>query len=95
MEYNNGVSREISEAISATCFLTNCSIKLATEGNLLKADISTTTPKPYESNPDLPHEVKLTAEITENNFGGSGIQHTGSAGSGATMLHKMEIIYQE
>ena len=95
MEYNNGVSREISEAISATCFLTNCSIKLATEGNLLKADISTTTPKPYESNPDLPHEVKLTAEITENNFGGSGIQHTGSAGGGATMLHKMEIIYQE
>lgn len=94
MEYNNGISHEISEAVSATCFLTNCSIRLVTEGKLLKAEISTTTPKPYNSDPELPHEVKLEAEITENNFGGSGIQHTGSTGSSATMLHKMEIIYQ-
>ncbi len=94
MEYNNGISREISETVSSTCFLTNCSIRLATEGKLLKAEVSTTTAKPYNSDPNLPHEVKLEAEITENNFGGSGIQHTGSTGGGATMLHKMDILYK-
>ena len=93
MEYNKGLSREISDAISATCYLTNCSIRLKAEAQLLKAEVSTTSPKPYNSDPNLPHEVKLEAEISSNSFGGSGIQHTGSTGGGATMLHQMDIIY--
>lgn len=94
MEYIDGNSRAISESVSATCFLTDCSIKLRTQGELLKAEVSTTTAKPYNSDPNLVHEVNLEAVIVENTFGGSGIQHTGSTGSSATMLHKMEIIHQ-
>ncbi len=90
MQYENGQSKEISEAVSATCYRTNCHISLQTEGNVLTADVYTETKVP-EHPAGLPKEVHLKTDIQANNFGGLGIQHTGSTGSSATMLHQLDV----
>lgn len=90
MQYENGQSKEISEAISATCYRTNCHISLTVKDNTLSAEVYTETKHPKHKD-GLPQEVKLTQEIQENGFGGLGIQHTGSTGSSATMLHQLDV----
>lgn len=90
MQYENGQSKEISEAISATCYRTNCHISLNVKDNLLTADVYTESQVP--EHPDgLPKEVHLQTSIEKNEFGGLGIQHTGSTGSSATMLHQLDV----
>jgi hypothetical protein len=42
-------------------------------------------------NPDLAKEVSLTARITTPSVFGFGLQHTGSSGSSALMLHHLKI----
>ena len=90
MQYENGQSKEISKAVSATCYRTNCHIDLKVVGNTLSADVFTGTQDP-EHPAGLPKEVHLKKDIETNMFGGLGIQHTGSTGSSATMLHQLDV----
>ena len=85
--YHDGTVSQISEAVSATCYRTGCTISLAVQGRRLTAHVSTTTPKPQDST--LPHEVHLSAQIEPLPFGGIAIQHTGSCGESTTMLHRL------
>lgn len=94
MEYKNGETREICEPVSASCYRTGCNIEIESRNDTLSAHIKTTTPRPENANPNVVHEVDLLTPIEANSLGGSGIQHTGSAGSGATMLHYMSIQYK-
>ena len=87
MRFNEGRGELLGEPVSTTCFLTNCTIRLWSEGHQLKAHVSTTTPQ-RES--ELVKEVNLCAPI-EPLFNGFGIQHTGSAGASATMFHHLKI----
>ena len=87
--YENGHVKAISEAISATCYRTGCTISLQLIGNRLSAHVETTTPKPADS--ALPHVVDLSAEVKGNAFGGVAIQHTGSCGESTTMLHRLQV----
>lgn len=91
MKYDKGKTEAICEPVSATCYRTGCHIAIHSQGDQLIADITTSTAKPQGSN--LPHEVHLKADITPNDFGGFGIQHTGSTGSSATMLHELSVVY--
>lgn len=91
VQYQNGQVKEISEAVSATCYRTDCNIQLKIAENVFTADVTTSTHAPTNANPALVHEVHLKTDVEGNIFGGSGIQHTGSTGSGATMLHEMKI----
>lgn len=93
IKYKNGITKAITEPVSATCFRTGCSINLKVTDNILNAHVKTTTPKPSGKTDGLPHVVNLKTKIENNNFGGSGIQHTGSAGASSTMLHYMKIIW--
>lgn len=43
----------------------------------------------------LTHVVDLTAEIETNEFGGSGVLHTGTAGANATMLHTIKLEWNQ
>jgi hypothetical protein len=86
--YHNGTIRQISQAISATCYRTGCTITLAAKGRLLTAHVETATPKPQDST--LPHVVDLSAQIEPLPFGGIAIQHTGSCGESTTMLHHLK-----
>lgn len=91
MKYENGKALEISEPISATCYRTGCRIDLQTRENKLFAHVETSTSQPKDAPNGLSHVVDLSSSIEMNNFGGAGILHTGSTGSSATMLHRMDI----
>ena len=91
VEYRQGEIRPISEAISATCYRTGCTIRLVYAAGQLKAHVETRTPRPAE--PVLPHEVDLQAEVAGNPFGGIHIQHTGTCGESTTMLHRLKVLW--
>ena len=88
VEYRQGTVRQLTEAVSATCYRTGCTISLACEGNQLTAHIVTETPQPEDST--LPHAVDLKASVTPLPYGGIAIQHTGSCGESTTMLHHLK-----
>ena len=87
MRFNKGRGEMLGEPVSTTCFLTDCTIRLWSEGNLLKAHVSTTTPQREST---LAKEVNLQTPIKPL-FNGIGIQHTGSAGASATMFHHLKV----
>lgn len=87
MRFIEGRGELLGEPVSTTCFLTNCTIRLWSEGRQLKAHVSTTTPQ-RES--ELVKKVDLSAPIEPLSCG-FGIQHTGSAGASATMFHHLKI----
>ena len=91
MKYENGVPTPISDPVSATCYRTDCTISLKTQGNKLVAHVETTTPLPEPTHPNLKKTVDLEADIQTNTFGGTGVQHTGSTGASATMLHWLQV----
>lgn len=92
VRYDHGKVTGLGEPVSATCYLTGCTIHLWTEnGNKLFAHVETESDQPETSDPNLKKEVNLQADIIPNFFGGTGVQHTGSAGLSATMLHELEI----
>ena len=92
VKYNNGVVTPISSPVSSTCYRTNCFISLKAFGDKLSAHAETTTAHPRHAVESVVPKVDLSATISQNNFGGYGIQHTGSApGESITMLHKMRV----
>ena len=93
VRYDNGAATPISAAISATCYRTECTIKLKAKGRRLTAEVTTTAAA--QAGTGLPNSVRLEADIEPNAYGGSGVQHTGSCGESTTMLHSMKIEYQE
>ncbi len=92
MKYENGVATEISEPVAGICYRTDCTITLKAQGKTLAAHVDTGTELPDPVNPELKKVVDIRADIKPNAFGGTGVQHTGSTGANATMLHwlKME-----
>ncbi len=97
MEYKNGVATPISNSVSTNCYRTDCTIKLYTKNNKLIAKASTATPTPEpedKEDKEVKKEVNIEAHITINSFGGTGVQHTGSWGEGATMLHYLKVDWE-
>ena len=93
MKYENGQTEAISEPVSAGCFRTGCSIVLGMSGNQLKAHVETASNVPQHTSPDVVPVVDLAATVQPSAYGGTGIQHTGTTGASATMLHEMEVIW--
>lgn len=91
MEYTNGVAKEISQPVSAVCFRTGCTIRLAVKGSKLTAHVETSTELSEPQDATLSKVVDIQADILPTLFGGIGIQHTGSAGASATMFHRMKV----
>ncbi len=96
MEYKEGETSAISESVSASCYNSTCTIQLAVTDGKLTAHVETTKEQNQEQkDAGLVHEVNLAADVAMNEFGGSGVMHTGTAGGNATMLHEMSIIWNE
>lgn len=92
MEYKNGVASPISEAISTSCYRTECFISVELKGNKLIARME--TPTEYHITPKQPEvklKIALEAEVSPNGFGGIGFQHTGTVRSGATLIKDLKI----
>ncbi len=92
MEYKDGVTTPISESISASCYNSTCTIQLEVADGKFTAHVETTKEQSEaQKNAGLAHVVDLSADVEMNEFGGSGVMHTGTAGANATMLHELTI----
>lgn len=95
MQYENGIAKPISEPVTSDCFRPDCSISLEVKGNILKA--TAINKKPYyiiPNRPDVKQNVEMSIPITPNNFGGFGIQHTGTVGGGATLIKDLKVDWE-
>ncbi|MBD5254397.1 MAG: hypothetical protein HDS51_09260 [Barnesiella sp.] len=89
MRYDNGVTTPVGEAVTGSCYRTGCTIILAYRDGLLTADVSTSTPLRQPDDADVHTEIHLSSSVEANSFGGIAVQHTGSTGESATMLHHL------
>jgi hypothetical protein len=92
MSYKNGIATPISEPVSASCYRPNCIITIETKNNKLIVHAENT--EAYFTNHDsieVFKVVNMEAKITPNNYGGLSFQHTGTIGSGATLIKDLKI----
>ncbi len=95
MKYENGIATPISKHVSASCYRPDCFITVQVMNNKLIADAYPRT-KYYviPNRPDVLQKVHIEASIDGNNFGGFGFQHTGTVGSGATLIKNLKIVWK-
>ena len=89
VEYDHGQVFPLTDAVSATCYRTGCTITLTAKDSRLTAHVETTAPVPADSS--LPNVVDLSTPMKPSIFGGVHIQHTGSCGESTTMLHQLSV----
>ena len=89
VRYDQGKVTPLTEPVSAICYRTGCHIKAAYVNGVLTADVSTDTPLATPYDPALQTTVHLSANVSQNSFGGFCLQHTGSCGESTTMLHHL------
>ncbi len=91
VKYTDGRVEPLGEAVSSTCYRTPCTVTLKAEAGKLTAHAETAAPPSPAADSALKPSVDLVAEIDGNEFGGTGIQHTGTCGEGATLLRRMRV----
>ncbi len=92
MRYGNGIATPISKSVTTSCFRPNCIISIETKNN--KIVVHAENPLDYFTGnypQDVVKKVELEASITPNPFGGISFQHTGTIGSGATLIKDLKI----
>lgn len=92
VQYDKGIVTPITEAVTSSCYRSGCNIVLSVKANQLTAEAS--SPLSVEDTEKAAAKVFLQAAITPSSLGGTGLQHTGSAGASATMLHSFSINYE-
>lgn len=96
VKYEHGEATPISEAVSASCYRPNCVISVELKGNKLIAHAENTGD--YFSKHDgteVKRVVDLELAVEPNQFGGVSIQHTGSVGSGASLIKDLKIEWKQ
>nr|WP_321450563.1 hypothetical protein [uncultured Carboxylicivirga sp.] len=89
MEYNNEIATPISSPISTSCYRPNCTISVEIKDSLLIVKASNSNN--YNSNSKVKKKVYIDTAIKPNTCGGILIQHTGSIGSGATLIKDLKV----
>ncbi|CCV63596.1 conserved hypothetical protein [Alteracholeplasma palmae J233] len=92
-QFINGVGTALKEGMFTTAFMPNAKVELSVIGNILSVKATTQTEQSAsQKEKGLSPEVNISVEITGNNFGGFGVQHTGTVSSGnRTMLESVKI----
>lgn len=92
VKYDNGTITPISAPVTSSCFRTPCHITLETTGKKLHATARTEASYYIlPGRPEVKSSVDMETEIEPNDFGGFGIQHTGTVDGGATQLNHLHI----
>ncbi len=94
MRYDNGVATPVSDAVSAVCYRKGCRIHLDIKGDRFTAAVVNELGAPEPHREGLLKEVNLTAIVEPNDFGGTGVQHTGSCGASATLLRQLDVVWE-
>ncbi|WP_207420316.1 hypothetical protein [Desertivirga brevis] len=96
-KFSKGVGTAISDSQYSSVFLPGCKVELSTGGDILSARVSTSSPQQQgQKEAGLAHSVSLEAKVEPNEFGGFGVQHTGSTGGASRiMLEGLEVTYKD
>lgn len=102
MQYANGLSKEICTPVRSTAYLTECTVKVWTEGGVLKAHVqsssleaiskaeaTTTAATPVTAT------VDLSANITANTYGDFCLINTGTVGDNTTYIGDINIEWKK
>lgn len=92
MQYEGGIATPISDPVSSDCYRPDCHIVAKVTGN--RFTVHAENRGSYHIVPNRPEVVQtvlMEAEIKPNPWGGFGFQHTGTVGSGATLIKDLEI----
>lgn len=94
-EYVRNIGKPISQSVSASAFNPECSINLKVQNNIFTAEASSTAVQSSEQiKAGISEKVFLSAKITGNQYGGTGVQHTGTVGPGGKVqLKTFYILY--
>lgn len=92
MKYENGVATPISKPVSASCYRPNCEITIQVTGDklMVHAENKEEYFTPHDNN-EVVSIVDMQTEIQPNLYGGFSFQHTGTIGSGATLIKDLKI----
>ena len=88
MRYDHGITTQIGEPVSTTCFISPCTIHVWTVGNQLNAHVETAA---QQRKSELADHVDLQTTIKDEPFYGAAFQFTGSAGGSAIMFHHLRM----
>jgi len=92
MQYEGGIATPISDPVSSDCYRPDCHILLEVNGNRFTVHAENRVSYHIVPNrPEVAQTVLMEAEIKPNPWGGFGFQHTGTVGSGATLIKDLEI----
>ncbi|HKJ42785.1 MAG TPA: hypothetical protein VKA27_11875, partial [Sunxiuqinia sp.] len=92
MKYENGNAVPFSKPVTSSCYRTPCYITVEVKGDQLSAHLESSANYYIIPNrPEVKQKVDLKTTITPNDLGGFEIQHTGSVGSGATLIKDLNI----
>jgi hypothetical protein len=89
MRYKNGVATTLGQPQVSSCFRSSCTVNLSIGGYKLKAT-ATTSAAPATPRPGVSPSVNLEADVDAPKACAFGIQHTGTVGAGATLIHYLE-----
>jgi hypothetical protein len=89
MRYDHGVATPLTQPQASSCFRSSCTLKLALSGHTLRATASTTA-EAADPREGVSPEVDLEATVEGAAGCSLGLQHTGSTGASATMIHYLE-----
>lgn len=92
VRYDNGRITPISDPVSAACYRPECRIEVALRGHelIVHAD----SPADYYVAPertDVVRTVDMRVPAEPTGFGGFGFQHTGTVGSGSTLIKELKV----
>lgn len=92
MKYENGIATPISKPVSTSCYRPNCKITVVVKNDKLIVTAENT--EDYFTTDDtseVTKTVNIQTKITPNTFGGLSFQHTGTVGSGATLIKDLKV----
>lgn len=97
VQYDNDTVTYISDKVTTSAFNAECTISLSIKDGVLSTKITTTheqSDKQIEAG--LLHSVELTANITDNTYGGMGILFTGTVPVGnRVMFNSLDVNWNE
>jgi hypothetical protein len=89
MKYEHGVATSLGVEQASSCYRTSCTIKLTLDRGTLSAT-ATTTAELSSSDAEIQPEVHLQTTVPPLSSPGFGVQHTGTTGAGATLIHYLQ-----
>ena len=97
VQYDNDTVTYISDKVTTSAFNAECTISLSVKDSVLSTKITTTheqSDKQIEAG--LLHSVELTADVSDNTYGGMGILFTGTVPVGnRVMFNSLDVSWNE